>query len=67
MVAQPDRATLRPTWTLCTVLIRRAELETQAFKRRVRRLKELGRTESLHPGYRLSPRSRAVLEALGEP
>jgi hypothetical protein len=53
MVAQPDRATLRPTWTLCTVLIRRAELETQAFKRRVRRLKELGLTESLRPGYRL--------------
>lgn len=39
-------------------------LETQAFKRRVRRLKELGLTESLRPGYRLSPRGRAVLAAL---
>jgi hypothetical protein len=39
-------------------------LETQAFKRRVRRLKELGLTESLRPGYRLSPRGRAVLAAM---
>jgi hypothetical protein len=35
--------------------------ETQAFKRRVRRLKELGLTESLEVGYRLSPRGRAYL------
>jgi hypothetical protein len=32
------------------------------FKRRVRRLKELGLTESLETGYRLSPRGRAYLD-----
>jgi hypothetical protein len=31
---------------------------------RVRQLKELGLTESLEVGYRLSPRGRAVLECL---
>ena len=36
-------------------------IETQAFKRQVRRLKELGLTESLAVGYRLSPRGAAVL------
>ena len=34
------------------------------FKRRVRRLKELGLTESLDVGYRLSPRGQAVVESL---
>lgn len=38
-------------------------LETLAFKRSVRRLKELGLTESLETGYRLSPRGRALLES----
>ncbi|MET0513610.1 MAG: hypothetical protein ABW135_18235 [Thermoleophilaceae bacterium] len=37
-------------------------LETQPFKRDVRKLKELGLTESLEIGYRLSPRGRTVLE-----
>jgi hypothetical protein len=32
------------------------------FKQRVRRLKELGLTESLEVGYRLSPRGRAFLD-----
>ena len=36
-------------------------LERLAFKQRVRRLKELGLTESLEVGYRLSPRGRTVL------
>jgi hypothetical protein len=36
--------------------------EKQPFKRDVRKLKELGLTESLERGYRLSPRGRAVLE-----
>jgi hypothetical protein len=36
--------------------------ETQPFKRDVRKLKELGLTESLEVGYRLSPRGRAVLD-----
>ncbi len=35
--------------------------ETQPFKRDVRKLKELGLTESLEVGYRLSPRGRAWL------
>jgi hypothetical protein len=34
------------------------------FKRRVRQLKELGLTESLDVGYRLSPRGRSVLDRL---
>jgi hypothetical protein len=38
--------------------------ETLAFKRDVRKLKELGLTESLEVGYRLSPRGRAVLDGL---
>ena len=39
--------------------------ETQPFKRDVRKLKELGLTESLEVGYRLSPRGRAWLATLG--
>jgi hypothetical protein len=35
--------------------------EVPTFKRRVRQLKELGLTESLEVGYRLSPRGRQVL------
>jgi hypothetical protein len=38
--------------------------ETQPFKRDVRKLKELGLTESLLVGYRLSPRGRAVMKRL---
>jgi hypothetical protein len=38
--------------------------ERLPFKRDVRKLKELGLTESLDVGYRLSPRGRAVLERL---
>ena len=34
-------------------------LETQVLKRDVRKLKELGLTESLATGYRLSPRGAA--------
>lgn len=37
--------------------------ETLPWKAQVRRLKELGLTESLHVGYRLSPRGRRVLAA----
>jgi hypothetical protein len=46
------------------VLARQARTDTPPFKRRVRQLKELGLTESLEVGYRLSPRGRAVLERL---
>ena len=38
-------------------------LETARFKSDVRKLKELGLTESLEVGYRLSPRGRAYLGA----
>ena len=39
-------------------------LDIPSFKPWVRKLKALGLTESLHPGYRLSPRGEKVLEAL---
>lgn len=38
--------------------------ERLAFKRNVRKLKELGLTESLEVGYRLSPRGRTLLRHL---
>jgi hypothetical protein len=38
--------------------------QTQPFKRDVRKLKELGLTESLDVGYRISPRGRALLRFL---
>jgi ribosomal protein S19E (S16A) len=41
--------------------------ERHPFKTDVRKLKELGLTESLEVGYRLSPRGRALLERLGGP
>ena len=40
-------------------------LEKRVFKPRVRRLKELGLTISLSPGYRLSPRGEAFLNDEG--
>jgi len=46
------------------VLAPQVESEVPPFKRRVRQLKELGLTESLEVGYRLSPRGRAALERL---
>lgn len=39
-------------------------VDVPLFKRRVRRLKELGLTESLEIGYRLSPRGRAMMARL---
>ncbi len=45
-------------------LAERTGREKLPFKRDVRKLKELGLTESLSPGYRLSPRGEAVLRAL---
>lgn len=41
-------------------------IEKDALKRKIRKLKELGLTESLHRGYRISARGKAVLEALGD-
>jgi len=46
------------------VLARQVDADVPTFKRRVRRLKELGLTESLEVGYRLSPRGGAVLARL---
>lgn len=43
-----------------------AGVEKLKFKQYVRKLKELGLTESLEVGYRLSPRGEAVLEKLRE-
>lgn len=41
------------------------EPDLKRFKAKVRRLKELGLTESLDVGYRLSPRGRAFLRGAG--
>ena len=72
-----DRASRHGPWTRQALEliaerpeVRAAELaatvgrETQPFKRDVRKLKELGLTQSLERGYRLSPRGRALLAAL---
>lgn len=76
-LARLDRASPRGPWT--TAVLRRiaarpavragdlaAELgrDRASFKLDVRKLKELGLTESLEVGYRLSPRGRAVLQRL---
>ena len=77
-LARLDAASRHGAWTM-TVLrlirdrpaVRAGDLapalgqDTQPFKRDVRKLKELGLTESLEVGYRLSPRGRAVLERVG--
>jgi predicted transcriptional regulator len=73
-----DRASRHGPWTRETLEliatrpeVRAADLaavigrETQPFKRDVRKLKELGLTESLETGYRLSPRGRTLMERLG--
>ena len=78
-LARLDAASRHGAWTLAVLhLIRdRPEVragdlaptrgqEKLAFKRDVRKLKELGLTESLEIGYRLSARGRAVLERLGK-
>jgi hypothetical protein len=41
--------------------------DKQAFKLNVRKLKNLGLTESLEVGYRLSPRGAALLDKLRRP
>ncbi|HEY8526508.1 MAG TPA: hypothetical protein VIL48_16155 [Acidimicrobiales bacterium] len=77
-LARLDRASGRGPWTrqvLALVAarpaVRAADLaaslgrDTPSFKRDVRKLKELGLTESLEVGYRLSPRGEAVLARLG--
>ncbi len=49
--------------TLAADLAASLGMEKLPFKRDVRKLKELGLTESLPVGYRLSPRGRAYLES----
>jgi hypothetical protein len=48
-----------------TALARHAKQDRPAFKVNVRKLKEMGLTESLDIGYRLSPRGEALLRSLG--
>lgn len=52
--------------THAAILAKQVGLDTLRFKPMVRRLKALGLTESLSPGYRLSPRGRKVLAALAQ-
>ncbi len=72
-----DAASVHGPWTRATLelIAQRPEVlaadlaatqgrERLPFKRDVRKLKELGLTESLERGYRLSPRGRALLAAL---
>jgi hypothetical protein len=72
-----DEASRHGPWTKATLeliaeqpevraeeLAARVGREKLPFKRDVRKLKELGLTESLNPGYRLSPRGKTVLERL---
>lgn len=53
----------KPAVVSTTLAAERGE-ERQAFKANVRKLKELGLTESLEVGYRLSPRGEALLGKL---
>jgi hypothetical protein len=75
-----DRAGRDGSWAVATLRligdrpgVRAADLaaavgrERHPFKTDVRKLKELGLTESLEVGYRLSPRGRALLDRLGGP
>lgn len=75
-LARMDAASRSGPWVLKTLrliarnpgvraadLAARIGMETLPFKARVRRLKEIGLTESLEVGYRLSPRGAALLSA----
>lgn len=53
--------------TVSTELAADLGVERPVFKQRVRKLKELGLTESLERGYRLSARGEAVLRAVFGP
>lgn len=75
-LARMDRSSTEGPWTRAVLKLiesapgtRAADLaarlgrETLPFKRDVRKLKELGLTESLEVGYRISPRGAAYLAA----
>ena len=79
-LARLDRASRHGPWTAAVLRaigdqpgVRAADLavafgrERAPFKLDVRNLKELGLTESLPRGYRLSPRGKAVLDELERP
>lgn len=53
--------------TVSTELAAKAGVDRPVFKQRVRRLKQLGLTESLEVGYRLSPRGASVLRGFPNP
>lgn len=72
-----DTGSKRGTWTQlylqmihdqpnthAAILAKQIGLDIPRFKPWVRKLKALGLTESLRPGYRLSPRGEKVLEAM---
>ncbi|ADB52200.1 hypothetical protein [Conexibacter woesei] len=76
-LAQIDARSGRGAWTVATLELIRAHPGTRAgdlaarvqreklrFKTDVRKLKELGLTESLGTGYRLSPRGEALMTAI---
>jgi hypothetical protein len=78
-LARLDAASRHGAWTLAVLRLIRDRPEVRAgdlaptrgqeklaFKRDVRKLKELGLTESLEIGYRLSARGRTVLSHLDE-
>ena len=78
-LARLDAASRHGAWTLAVLRLIRDRPEVRAgdlaptrgqeklaFKRDVRKLKELGLTESLETGYRLSARGRTVLSHLDE-
>lgn len=52
---------------LAATLANQAGCARDVFKRDVRKLKELGLTESLEVGYRIAPRGRTVLKHLSRP
>jgi hypothetical protein len=52
--------------THAAILAQQIGLDIPSFKPWVRKLKALGLTESLNPGYRLSPRGEKVLTFLRE-
>ena len=74
-LANMDARSTQGPWTIATLKLiaehpgKRATLlaesvgmETKRFKTNVRKLKELGLTESLQVGYRLSARGKVVLK-----
>ena len=76
-LARMDARSRHGSWTISTLkliaknpgkrapdLAAQVGMETKRFKANVRKLKELGLTESLKVGYRLSPRGKVVFERL---